>query len=477
MSLANGRERATAMVAAGLCLGRLVLPGDAAQRLGAWVVATMGERLDLPPIGVIGDLGALLFGATLRTGMTVPGDDPELAAAIRRYEDAVLGRLAVDGRLASAGFAVARLPREKHAQAVGILVAGVLERIEFEGGVEVPPGVVRQLTDRKPEEALQRGYAVLRDDASVRRELAEGYAALARCAQKAHDLIGDADLFALENLAVLGSLTQRLAIADVVRAQEAIVEPIPRRLPRRRRKEGDVASKLEDESVYPVGGFSSVSTSGSLENLVTSELIYMDPPRTKEQEARGVGPGGLADVDLFDMRYVEGELLYYTRDEGIFVRRRRLVIIALAPDLVRARVKDRQLPWQRIVLVLGLVLVLTKKLIELLGQEALEIRVVFLHEDGGAPPLAEERALAELMLREWRDNGMAEVVAASWSDVVDMATAGVRRALVQVVHIGAAEPVPAPPLHPRVVSASFVPNAESLDGWSRATCELLSALL
>ena len=33
------------------------------------------------------------------------------------------------------------------------------------------------------------------------------------------------------------------------------------------------------------------------------------------------------------MRYVEVELLYYTRYEAIFVLRRRLVILALAPDL------------------------------------------------------------------------------------------------------------------------------------------------
>ena len=78
------------MVAAGLCLARMEPPADAAPRVGAWSLATMSERLDVPPVGVIGDLGALLFGATLRTGMAVPGEDPALAAAIRRYEDAYL---------------------------------------------------------------------------------------------------------------------------------------------------------------------------------------------------------------------------------------------------------------------------------------------------------------------------------------------------------------------------------------------------
>jgi hypothetical protein len=471
MSRTLDRETASRTVAAGLCLARILSPQESTARVGQWLVATIGERLELPPVGVVADLGALLFGAHLRTGLVVPGEDQALSAAIRRYEDAVLGRLAVDGRLVSAGFAVARLPPEMHAQAVGILVAGVLERIEFDAGVEVQPGVVRQLTEKKPEETVQRGYGLLRDDADVRRRLAEGYAAVARCAQKARDLIGDADLFALENLVVLGSLTQRLAIADVVRAQEAIGEMIPRRLPRKNRKEGDVASKLEDESVYPVGGFSSVSTSGSLENLVTSELIYMDPPSAKR--------GTASDVDLFDMRYVEGELLYYTRDEAIFVRRRRLVILALHPDLVRTRVKDRHLPWQRIVLLLGVVLVATKKLVELLGEEALQIRVVFLHEEHEPTPLAEEMALSELMLREWRDKGMADVAAATWADVATLASASARQALVEVVFFGA-EAAPSP-LDPRVVFAPFAPlhtrSDASLETWSRATAELLSALL
>jgi hypothetical protein len=473
---AMDREEAAATVAAGLCLGRLLPSNEIAMRSGPWILSTLSERLELPPVGVIADLGALLFGTSLdalRTASAarLPTEDVALAAALRRYEDAVLGRLAASGRLATAGYAVARLPTEMHAQAVGILVSGVLARIGYDGGIEVEPGVVRRLTERKPEEAMQRGYAALRDDPEVRKRLTEGYAALARCAQKARDLIGDADLFALENLTVLGTLTQRLAIADVLRAQEAIATALPRRFPRRRRKEGDVASKLEDESVYPVGGFSSVTTSGSLENLVTSELIYMDPPPPK-----GTPRGEKADVDLFDMRYVEGELLYYARDEAIFVRRRRLVVLALGPDLVRARVKDRAVPWQRIVLVLGVVLVVTKKLAELLGEEALEIRVVFLHDEGKATPLESEKALAGLMLREWRDRGMADVLELTWDEVIDLATDNARRALVEVVRIGATG-VATKPLGPNVVQADFSAANESLEGWSRATADLLSTLI
>ena len=454
-------------IAAGLCLSRLLAPEDAARRAGPWLVAAMTERLQLPPVGIIADIGALLFGATLEKLRPVT-DDPELAAAIRRYEDALLGRLANDRRILAAGFAALRLPEPMHPQAVGILVAGILARIGFTGGVEASPAIVRRLTGRRPDEALAHGFSALRTDAALRASLAAQYAELARAAQRARDLVGDADIFALENLAVLGGLAQRLAVADVMHAQEAIGRGIPKRVQRRRKKEGDVAAKADDDSAYPAGGFSSMSTSGSIENLVTSELIYMDPPASRlESSKRNLG--GAGEIDLFDMRWVEGELLYYTRDEAILVRRRRVVILALDEALVRARVKEAHLPWQQIVLVLALIIVLVKKLVELLGEEALELRVVF-----PARALEEEQGLMELLLGEWRDRGMCEVVRESLEQVLDFAAAHSRRALVEVVHIGG---LPCGLEDPRVVHADLTLPAGGVDEWSAAATELLATLL
>lgn len=467
--MTSPRDETIALVAAGMCLGRVV-PTDEREletRVGPWILATIVERFALPPPGMIADLGGLLFGMPLRTSRALATDDPALTTAIRRYEDAVLGRLAVDGRLASAGFAVARLPPELHPQAVGILVASVLGRIESGWSVDVEPGIVRQLTSQTPAETIARGHAHLRDDPALRARLAEGYAAFARAAQRTRLLLADDDLFALENLVVLRTLTQRLAIADVIRAEEAISAQIPPRIARRRRREGDVMSRLEDESIYPVGGFASVSTTGSLENLVTSELIYMDPPAPA---------GERAPVDLFDMRYVEGELLYYTRDEAIIVRRRRVIVLALAADLVRARVKDVGLPWQRIVLVLGALLAFTKKLALFLGEEALEIRVVFLAEHTGAEtPLAEELALTELLLREWRELGIVTVSTSTWARIAEESLAATRRALVGVIlfHV---LPI-APLLDARIAYAGFEPPTTVVEAWTTRVVEVLTALL
>ena len=40
------------------------------------------------------------------------------------------------------------------------------------------------------------------------------------------------------------------------------------------------------------------------------------------------------------MKFLRDELLYYSRDENQFLRRRRTFVFALFPDLVDARFKD-----------------------------------------------------------------------------------------------------------------------------------------
>jgi hypothetical protein len=163
---------------------------------------------------------------------------------------------------------------------------------------------------------------------------------------------------------------------------------------------------------------------GSLENLVTSELVYMEDEPT---------------LDLFDVRYVEGELLYYTRDESVAVRRRRVVTFALLPELADARVKDAGVRWQRAVMALGLVLCLVRRLSVWLTAEDLRFRVVFLQDDKGQFPLEAERGLCELLLREWLERGTAEVLTApDLASLLAEATTSTKRARVDVLLVDAA---------------------------------------
>jgi hypothetical protein len=169
--------------------------------------------------------------------------------------------------------------------------------------------------------------------------------------------------------------------------------------------------------LYPAGGFASITpggaTSGNIENLVVSELIYMDDDEP---------------IDVFALRYVEGELLHYTRDDSVLRRHRHLIGIALGADLDDARVKDRDLPWQRLILALGLVVAAIRWLVEQLGDQALAVQLAF-------PPhvLAEERQIVALLLEGEIVRGTVEIVEQPWRDTLELAARAARTAIADVV--------------------------------------------
>src|SRR5262249_52978868 len=121
--------------------------------------------------------------------------------------------------------------------------------------------------------------------------------------------------------------------------------------------------------------------------------------------------------DLFDIKFLRDELLYYSRDDNQFLRRRRTFVFALFPDLVQARFKDAELPCQRIVLLLALLVVAVRKLSEWLSTDALFFEFVF-GEERESGPLAAERALLEMLLREAITNGTAALSRAATAEQV-----------------------------------------------------------
>jgi hypothetical protein len=109
--------------------------------------------------------------------------------------------------------------------------------------------------------------------------------------------------------------------------------------------------------------------------------------------------------DLFDIKFLRDELLYYSRDENQFRRQRRTFVFALFPDLERARFKDSELPWQRIILALGLAVTAVRRLVEWLSTDALLFEVLFLDEAVGPQFLVAEQAIMEMVFREQVANG------------------------------------------------------------------------
>jgi hypothetical protein len=353
------------------------------------VIADAGHPL--PPTGFVADLGHLALGKD-RDGrrqkdqISVPDWPPQLA---RTYDDHVLGKLYADWTFERAGDALKRIEAAKQPLGLAYMVRQIRERAGL-GGVELSPGVIRGLlTNAKPEENLRRGWELLNQQGPLPL-LVELYEQIVGAARRTAEFLALEDIIALEQQSALLTMGEYVAHRQVLQMAARFEEGLPRHQVRPMSGRKEVPTRVLDEDVYPVGGFSSISTRGSIESLLHSQLAYME----KEKDRR---------PDLFDVKFLRDELYYYSRDENQFLRRRRVFVFVLRPDLALARFKDAELPCQRLVLVLALMLAAVRKLSEWLSADAL--RFEFLIVDNGKHPLAEEAKLLALLFREQIANG------------------------------------------------------------------------
>jgi hypothetical protein len=168
----------------------------------------------------------------------------------------------------------------------------------------------------------------------------------ARALLAARPLLKEEDLWELAHLDDVPSEAQRLALRTVHRLMARIGPPASSPLARLQRRARDVPVDDDDTSAFPAGGFDAMSTQGTFENLVRSEVAYVGEGRGVDEAGVVVGP------DLFDLRFVEGELLYYTRDESPLLEQRRAQVFVVV-DVERLRFKLPELPAQTLVLVLA----------------------------------------------------------------------------------------------------------------------------
>jgi hypothetical protein len=352
--------------------------------------AAYAERPFLYAPTLVLDLTVLLQGERLSP---IEVEAPQsVRDALRAYEDHVLARLTADRRWTRVAEGVVAAPKEFRAVAIALVVTQVVQRLGAEGGTGMSQAVVRRLSTLPVSDVLEAGRAALTVPALAAR-VAEGFQVLARAARRSRELLSDAEVFLVENVTALRSLGARVALTQLATAAQQVEERLPSRLKGHVFEDGDAPTSLEEDSAFPVGGFSSIATSGTLENLVTSELIYMDDD-------------GAARPDLFDVRFVEGELLYYARDESVAVRRRRRVMLVLDASLAEARVLDVKGAFQRLVWLLGALTALVRKMADWFDSEALTFELVFVR--GREAPLTEELGVTTLVLREFRERGQVE---------------------------------------------------------------------
>jgi hypothetical protein len=178
-----------------------------------------------------------------------------------------------------------------------------------------------------------------------------------------------------------------------------------------------------EEDHYPIGGFTSISNRGTIESLVRSELAYIDDQ---------IRP------DLFDIKFARNELLYYSRDENQFLRRRLSFVLVLYPELAATRIKDHELPCQRMILLLACLYVCVRQLIDWLTDDAIRFEFLFVEPIGDAD-LSDERTLIETLLREEMVMGNVVVESIQASEIAARCTALARSSLCHTLSIGCSD--------------------------------------
>ncbi len=418
-------ETTQRFLAQGLWLQRLRPPTAATVKPALeWALEVAASGEPLLPIGFLADVGHLAFGAdhvvpASRDWPVIPG----LAAGwARAYEDHVLGRLDADGSFERAADAVRRYQGRDRARGLAFVLQQIRLRAGL-GGVLVNPAGIKAALERPAAEFLARGWQTLsREGLGIL--LSGQYEELIGAVRSLGAVLGPEDIFELEHSTALAPFSQRVALRQVLQAATHLEAGLPRQRPQPRARRQDMPTRILDEDTYPVGGFASLATRGSIESLLHSQLAFM------EQENR---------PDLFDLKYLRDELLYYARDENQFLRRRRTFVFALFPDLARARFKDAELPWQRIVLLLALLLVAVRQLTDWLTTDALMFEVLFL-EAKDAETLAAEQELVQLLLREPIANGTVTLTRLPVAQLASWCAARARRSLCHCLTVATTVP-------------------------------------
>jgi vWA domain found in the FtsH ternary systems/N-terminal helical region fused to the FtsH ternary system vWA domain len=355
-----------------------------------WALQASSAGQALPPLGFIADLGQAAFSMNGEGRLNHPAPVPALPINLMRtYEDHVLGKFYADWSFARAADALRRYEGRNRARGLAFVLDRFHERSGFIG-VQFSPAVLKGLMDAPPEEVLSQGWESLRQDGAhwLNERL---YQSLIEAARRTAEVLGPDDVAAAEAGDALTDEGEQLALRQVRQAAAALEAALPSHQPRPVQGPRETPTRILDDSAYPVGGFSSISTRGGIESLLHSQLAYMEPDDRP---------------DLFDVKFLRDELLYYSRDENQFMRRRRTFIFALYPDLTAARFKDADLPYQRGVLVLALLTTALRRLTVWLSADALAFEVVFVSA-GEDEPLAAEQALLKTLWREPLANGTA----------------------------------------------------------------------
>ena len=225
----------------------------------------------MPPVGFVADVGQLIFEPRGRTpglssaGLDVPGWPPGLLAGLRRPRPGQARRRRLvrprlrrpgslsQGAIADKGlaFVIDRLASPRRDR----------RRAAQSGGRQAGAGVAGRGAAGRRLGVARPGWTV----APARHALR----GLDRGRARPAEALGPEDVFELEHGTALAAFGQRVALRQVLQAADDFEKGgRPSERPRPPARRHDVATRILDEDTYPVGGFSSISTRGSIESLL-----------------------------------------------------------------------------------------------------------------------------------------------------------------------------------------------------------------
>jgi hypothetical protein len=357
-----------------------------------WLEALWGRGEDALPWTLVHDVGFLLMqGRTFRFASAVhlaawPAQERE---ARLNYEGRVLARLALDPSILELHIAIAAMRPELQTDAVVHALAAILgphvravagrrsgnaahlRSLKGDALERLAPSAARpEGADSNapsaacPEGADSNAPSAAQDDGTETAWRAWALDDLASCVEALPRgrLVAEECVWEVAHLAELPDESARLALRQVFAVRGALGSLSPALAARMRRIAGEVPQDADSADHYPTGGIDAISTRGLVENLVRTELVYV-----------GEGAGGVGD--LFDVRYAEGDLLYYTRDESpTFEAHRALTLVIDRPAELRHKLAT--LSAQNLVLVHGVILALLSDLSALFGPRGYSARIV-----------------------------------------------------------------------------------------------------
>ena len=102
--------------------------------------------------------------------------------------------------------------------------------------------------------------------------------------------------------------------------------------------EEELDSVLEERNnlIYPRGGYQAISNRGSIHNLLPSQFAYQDIFMSVSDnhltDTNTEGELQKTELDVFSLKYIKNELLFFDKDRGFLFRQKRQLIFVFEED-------------------------------------------------------------------------------------------------------------------------------------------------